>query len=96
LDGYVPPDTPKPKTKHSRESASLELSLGGAWQPLAEGSHPNRSGKLAESAHLSLEDEHFEDLIHIYAEAMISDNSEDGIDNPKSYKAATESLLAKK
>jgi hypothetical protein len=49
---------------------------------------------VAESAQLSLEDEEFEDMIHIYAAAAISDDHGDGIDNPKSYKAATESPLA--
>jgi hypothetical protein len=43
---------------------------------------------------LALQDEEFADIIPIYAAAAISDNHEDGIDNPKSYKAATESPLA--
>jgi hypothetical protein len=43
---------------------------------------------------LALEDEEFEDMIPIYAAAAISDDHEDGIDDPKSYKAATRSLLA--
>jgi len=51
---------------------------------------------LAESAQLALENEQFEDMIPIYAAAVISDDHEDGIDDPKSYKAATESLLAEK
>jgi hypothetical protein len=51
---------------------------------------------LAESAKLALEDEEFEDMIPIYAAAAISDYHEDGIDDSKSYKAATESLLADK
>ena len=76
---------PKPKKK-SRELAGLETSLGDAWKPLAEGSRRNRSGEdtRAESAQLALEDEEFEDIIRIYAAAAISDNHEDGIDDPKS------------
>ena len=96
LDDKSPP---KPKKK-SRQLAGLETSLGDAWKPPAEGSHRNRTGKdmLAESAQLALEDEEFEDIIPIYAAAAISDNHdhEVGINHPKSYKAATESLLAKK
>ena len=45
---------------------------------------------------MALEDEEFEDMIPIYAAAAISDNNEDGIDDPKSSKAATESQLAEK
>jgi len=89
----------KPKKK-SRELAGLETSLGDEWKPPAEGSRRNRAGKdtLAESAQLALEDEEFEDMIPIYAAAAISNNHdhEDGIDDPKSYKAATESSLAEK
>jgi hypothetical protein len=51
---------------------------------------------LAQSAPLALEDEEFEDMIPIYAAGAISDNHEDGIDDAKSYNAATESLLAEK
>jgi len=82
LDDESPP---KPKKK-SRELAGLETSLGDAWKPLAEGSRRNRSGEdtRAESAQLALEDEEFEDIIRIYAAAAISDNHEDGIDDPKS------------
>jgi hypothetical protein len=80
--------------------AVLETSLGDAWKPLAEGSRRNRAAKdtLAESAQLALEDEEFEDMIPIYAAAAISHNHDhqDGIDNPKAYKAATESPLADK
>jgi hypothetical protein len=98
LDDDSPPDPPKPKIKKSRELASLETSLGDAWKLLAEGSRQNHAGKdmLAESAKLALEDEEFEDMIPTYAAAAISDNHEDGIDEPKPYKAATESLLADK
>jgi len=100
LDDDSPPDAPKPTTKKSRELAGLETSLGDAWKPPAKGSRRNRTGKntLAESAQLALEDEEFEDMIPIYAAAAISDNHdhEDGIDDPKSYKAATESPLADK
>jgi len=35
-------------------------------------------------------------MIPIYTAAAICDNHEDGIDDPKSYKAATESLFAEK
>jgi hypothetical protein len=53
---------------------------------------------LAESTQLALEDEEFEDMIPVYLAAVISDyhNHEDGIDDPKSYKAATESPLTEK
>jgi hypothetical protein len=51
---------------------------------------------LAESAQLALQDEEFEDMIPICAAAAICDDHEDGIDDPKSYKAATESPLADK
>jgi hypothetical protein len=51
---------------------------------------------LAKSAQLALEDEEFEDIIPIYATAASSNDHEDGIDDPMSYKAATESLLADK
>jgi hypothetical protein len=53
---------------------------------------------LAESVQLALEDEEFKNIIPIYAAAAISNNHdhEDGINNPKSYKAATESPLADK
>jgi hypothetical protein len=97
LDDDPSPEPPKPKKK-SRELSGLETSLGDAWKPPAEGSCRNRAGKLAESAHLALKDEEFEDMIPIYAPDAISNNHdhEDGIDNPKSYKAATESLLADK
>jgi len=82
LDDESPPN---PKKK-SRELAGLERSLGDAWKPLAEGSRRNRAGKdtLAESAQLALEDKEFEDMIPIYAAAAISDDHEDGIDDPKS------------
>jgi len=95
LDDDSPPDPPKPKMM-SRELAGLKSSLGDGWKPPAEGSHPNRAGKLEESAQLALEDEEFEDMIPIYAAAAISDDYEDGIDDPISHKAATESPLAEK
>jgi hypothetical protein len=84
--------------KKSRELAGRETSLGDAWKPPAEGSRRNCSGKdtWAESAQLALEDDEFEDMILIYAAAAISDDHEDGIDYPKSYKAATASPLAEK
>jgi hypothetical protein len=50
---------------------------------------------FAESAQLALEDEEFEDMIHIDPAAAIFDDHQDGIDDPKSSKAATESPLAK-
>jgi len=78
-----PPDPPKTKKK-SRELAGLEMSLGDAWKPPAEGSRRNRAGKLSESAQLAREIEEFEDMIPIYAAAAISDDHEDVIDNPKS------------
>jgi hypothetical protein len=97
LDDDSPPDPPKPKKK-SRELAGLETSLGDAWKPPAKGSRQNRAVKdtLAESAQLALEDEEFKDMIPIYTAAVISDDQEDGIDDSKSYKAATESPLAEK
>jgi hypothetical protein len=88
-----PPDPPKPKKK-SREFAGLETSVGDAWKPPAEGSRRNRAGKVVESAQLALEDEEFDDMIPIYAAAVISDDHVDGIDDPKSFKAATVSPLA--
>jgi len=98
LDDNPPPDPQKPKTKKSRQLAGFETSLGDAWTPLGEGSHQNRCGKnrLAESAQLALEGEECEDMIPIYAAAAISDDHEDGLDDQKSYKAATESPLAEK
>ena len=100
LDDNPPPARLKPKTKKSRELAGLETSLADTWKQPAEGSRRNRLGKntLAESAQLDLEDEQFEDMIPIYAAAAISDNHEheDGINDPKSYKATTESPLAEK
>jgi hypothetical protein len=95
LDDDSPPDPPKPNKK-SRELAGLETLLGEAWNPPAGVSHHNHAGILAESAQLALEDEEFEDMIPIYATAAISEDHEDGIDDPKSYKAATESPLADK
>ena len=96
LDDEPPP---KPKKK-SPELAGLERSLGDAWKPPAEDSLRNRAGKdeMAESAELALEDDEFEDEIRTYAVDAISNthNHEDGIADPKSYKAATESLLTKK
>jgi len=84
----------------SRELAGVETSLGDAWKLPAKGSRRNRAGKdkLPESAQLALEDNEFEDMIPIYAAAAIfnNHNHEDGMDDPKSYKAATESPLADK
>ena len=89
---------PKPK-KYSREFAGLETTLADAWKLPAEGSDRNCAGKdtLAESAQLALQNEEYEDMIPLSAAAAISDNDDhkDAID-PKSYKAATESLLAEK
>jgi hypothetical protein len=98
LDDDSPPDPPKPKTKKSRELAGLEMSLGDAWKPPAEGSRRTRAGKdtFAVSAQLALEEEEFEDMIPIYTAAAISDDHEDGIDDRKSYIAATKSPLADK
>jgi hypothetical protein len=94
LDDESPPN---PKNK-PRELAGLQTSLRDAWKPPAEGSHRNRGGKdtLAESAQLALADEHFEDMISIYAAAAISNNHdhENGINDPKSYQAAIKSPLA--
>jgi hypothetical protein len=88
---------PKPK-KQSLELAGLETSLGDAWKPLAESSRPDCAGRdmIPESAQLALDDEEFEDMIPLYAAGAISNGHEDGIDDPKSYKAATESPLAEK
>jgi len=74
------------------------MSLRDARKPPAERSRRNRAGKLADSAQFSLEDEEFNHMSAFYAAAAISnnDNDEDGIDDPKSYKAVTESLLADK
>jgi len=96
LDDDSPPDSPKRKKK-SQELDGLEVSLGDGWKRPAEGSHRKRTGKntLAESAHLALEEEEFNDMIPIYTAAEISDDHEDGI-HPKSHKAATEYPLAEK
>jgi hypothetical protein len=86
-----PQDPPKPKKK-LRGLAGLGTSLLDAWKPPADCSRPNRTGRerLAESAQLALEDEESEDMIPIYAAAANSNNHnhDDGIDDPKSYKAA--------
>ena len=95
LDDDSTPDPPKTKMK-SRELAGFEMSLGDACNPPAEGSRRNRTGMLAESAQLALEDEEFEDMIPICAAAAISDNHKDEIYDPKSYQAATEAPLAEK
>jgi hypothetical protein len=86
LDDDSPPDPQKPKSRKSRELADLETSLGDPWKLPAKGSPSNRSGKdtLAESAQLALEDEEFEDMILIYDAAAISNDYEDGINDPKS------------
>jgi hypothetical protein len=77
--------------------AGLETSLGDAWKLLAEASHWKCAGKdsLPESAHLALQDEEFKVMIPMYAAAAISDHHDNALD-PKSYKAATECLLANK
>jgi hypothetical protein len=97
LDDNSPPDSPKPKKK-SRELAGFEISLGYAWKRLAEGSRWNRSVKdtWGDIAQLAREDEVCEGMIRIYTVAAISDNDdhEDAID-PRFYKAATKSPLAK-
>jgi len=65
--------------------------------PPAEGSHRNRTGKdkVAKCAQLALQDEEFEDMIPINAGAVISDDHNDGINDPKFHKGATESPLTK-
>jgi len=45
---------------------------------------------------LAFEDKEFKEMIPLYTAAAISNNHEDPIDDPKSYKAATESLLTEK
>jgi len=96
LDDDPPPEAPNPKKK-TRTLAVLETSHGDAWKPPAAGSCQNRAGKdtLAESAQLALEDEGFEDMIHLYAAAAISNDPEDAFD-PKPNNAATESPLTEK
>jgi len=97
LDDCSPPEPPKSRKK-PRDLVGLETSLGEAWKPPAEGSRHNRAGKLAESAQLALEDEEFEDMVPIYVAAVISNNHDhkDGIDDPRSHNAATESPLTEK
>jgi len=75
LGNDPPPEPLKPKIK-SRELALLETSDGDASKQPAEGSWRNhtRMDKLVESAQLATEDEEFQDVISIYAAAMISDN----------------------
>ena len=84
---WLDDESPPKPNKKSRELAGLEMSLGDAWKPLAEGSRQTGAGKdtLAESAQLAREDEEFEDMLPIYAVAAISNNHdhEDGIDDPK-------------
>jgi hypothetical protein len=84
--------------KKSRELVGLQSSIGDASKPLAEGCYRSPAGKLAESAQLALKDEEFKDMIPIYYPAAILNNHDhkNGIDDPKSYTAATESLLTKK
>jgi len=98
MDEDPPPEPPKPKTNKSRELAGIETSLEDAWMPPAQGNSRNRVGKdtLAVSAQLALKDEEFENMIPIYATTAISDNHGDGINDPKSYKAATKSPLTDK
>jgi hypothetical protein len=96
LDDDLPPDPPNTKRKKSRELTAFQMSLREVWKLLAEGSRRNRAGKLAESAQLAREDEEFEDMILIYAAAAISNGHQDGVNDPTSDKAATESPLADK
>jgi hypothetical protein len=78
--------------------AGLETSVGDAWKLPAEGSRRHCAGEdmLAESAQLALEDEELKHMIPINAAAAISNDQEDGIDDPKSYNVATKSPLAEK
>jgi len=73
----------------------LWTSFGDAWEPPAEGSRQNHTGKdkLSVSSQLALEDEEFGDIIPIYRAAAISNDQEDAIES-ESYEAATESPLA--
>jgi hypothetical protein len=82
LENNSPPDPSKPKTKKLRQMAGLELSSGDAWKPPVEGSHRDRGGNLAEPGQLSLDDAEFKDMIPISAVAAISDDHENGIDDP--------------
>jgi len=97
LDDELPP---KSNTMKSRRLAGHETSLGAVWKPPAEGSHWNHAWKdtLIESTPLALEDEAFQDMIPISAAAAISKNlnHEDGMDDPKSFAAATKPLLVEK
>jgi hypothetical protein len=72
----------------------LKTALGEKWTLPAQGSHRNCAAKLAVSAQFALEEEEFEDMNPMYTAAAISDDHEDGIDNSKSHKPATESLHA--
>ena len=92
-----PPDPPKLK-RMSRELAALDMSLGDAWKLPAEVSHRNRTvgDRLSMSAQLALQDEIFKDMIPIYTAAAISNDHEDGIDDPKSSIAATDPPLMDK
>jgi hypothetical protein len=84
--------------KKSREMASLAMSAGDASKPLAEGSYRNCAGKVAKYAQLALEADEFGDIISICTGAVIPNQHdyEDGMDNPKTYSAAMESLIAEK
>jgi hypothetical protein len=94
LENGLPPE-PTNRKKMSLELDGFECSLGGAWKPPAEGSHPNHPCNLAESAQVALEDDEFEDMVSICSPMAISGDHEDHIDDPKSYEALNESPLAK-
>jgi len=97
LHDNPPPEPLKPK-KQSWELACVETLLEDTWEPPAKGSRQNRPGKVtvAETAQLGLEGEQFEDMILIHVTAAISDDHDEGMDDPKSYKAATKSRLTEK
>jgi len=91
LDEESPLEPPLRK-KNSRDLAGFKMSLGDHWMLPAEGSYQNCACKykLAVTAQHALEDEEFEYNIPFHAAAAISNNHDqkDGMDDPKSYKAA--------
>jgi len=92
-DSYSLPEPLQPVIT-SWELGGLETSLGDASMPLAEGSHRNDAGKdkLVAIVQLALQDEKFENVIAIYAAAVISNihNHEDENNNRNSFIATME------
>lgn len=86
------------KEKLPREMAGLKSTLGTAWNsPTSESRHRRAPvGALADSYELAAEDSIYDEQVApLYAAIMINTSGhQDGIEDPKSYKAATESTQA--